>query len=95
MTVSAPIPARVVGPIDGQSLTAKSLTEATWPPVPQANCRPHTLSEFAPILRLMQGVLEANFAVLSEVRAHLGTTTGPRLCPKDQPQQVRMPKVAE
>src|SRR6267154_1934012 len=29
------------------------------------------------------------------VRAHLGTTTGPRLCPKDQPQQVRMPKVAE
>jgi len=28
-------------------------------------------------------------------RAHLGTTTGPRLCPKDQPQQVRMPKVAE
>jgi len=29
------------------------------------------------------------------VRAHLGTTTGRRLCPKDQPQQVRMPKVAE
>jgi len=28
-------------------------------------------------------------------RAHLGTTTGPRLCPKDQPQQVRMRKVAE
>jgi len=28
-------------------------------------------------------------------RAHLGTTAGPRLCPKDQPQQVRMPKVAE
>ena len=74
MTVSAPIPAGVVGPIDGQSLTAKSLTEATWPPVPQANCRPHTLSEFAPILRVMQGVLEANFAVLSEVRAT------PKLC---------------
>src|SRR5439155_13201120 len=28
-------------------------------------------------------------------RAHLGTTTGSRLCPKDQPQQVRMPRVAE
>src|SRR5213083_2040463 len=27
--------------------------------------------------------------------AHLGTTTGSRLCPKDQPQQVRMPRVAE
>src|SRR6266511_3971989 len=27
--------------------------------------------------------------------ASLGTTTGARLCPKDQPQQVRMPKVAE
>src|SRR6266540_2914813 len=28
-------------------------------------------------------------------RAHLGTTTGARLCPKDRSQQVRMPKVAE
>src|SRR5881394_2133094 len=28
-------------------------------------------------------------------RAHVGTTSGARLCPKDQPQQVRMPKVAE
>ena len=28
-------------------------------------------------------------------RAHPGTTTGARLCPKDQPQRVRMPKLAE
>src|SRR5882672_10997 len=27
--------------------------------------------------------------------AHLGTTTGPRLCPKDQPQRVRTPTVVE
>jgi hypothetical protein len=28
-------------------------------------------------------------------RAHLGTTTGARLCPKDQPQRVRMPMGVE
>src|SRR5207253_6391955 len=37
----------------------------------------------------------SRFAAHGQARAHLGTTTGPRLCPKDQPQQVRMPKVAE
>src|SRR5437763_42157 len=72
MTVSAPIPARVIGPIGGQSLTAKSLTEATRPPVPQANCSPHTLSEFARILRGTQEVLEANFADVREMGAEIG-----------------------
>ena len=32
---------------------------------------------------------------MGPARAHLGTTTGARLCPKVQPQQLRMPKVAE
>src|SRR5204863_9548040 len=32
---------------------------------------------------------------LRSSRAHLGTTTGARLCPKDQPQRVRMPTGVE
>src|SRR2546428_4990597 len=45
--------------------------------------------------------VQSNFQITSSKilaplpRAHLGTTTGSRLCPKDQPQQVRMPRVAE